>query len=53
MTTAAYAAMSAGAPLESYAIERRSLRSHDVCIDIAYSGICPVSYTHLTLPTRS
>ena len=40
MTTAAYAAMSAGAPLESYSIERRSLRPHDVCIDIAYSGIC-------------
>ena len=40
MTTAAYAAMSAGAPLESYSIKRRSLRSHDVCIDIAYSGIC-------------
>ena len=40
MTTAAYAAMSAGAPLEPYSIERRSLRPHDVCIDIAYSGIC-------------
>ena len=38
MTTAAYAAMSAGAPLESYAIERRSLRSHDVCM-ICPSGI--------------
>ena len=40
MTTAAYADMSAGAPLEPYFIERRSLRPHDVCIDIAYSGIC-------------
>lgn len=40
MTTAAYAAMSAGAPLEPYSIQRRSLRPHDVCIDIAYSGIC-------------
>jgi len=38
--TAAYAAMSAGAPLEPHTIERRDLRPHDVLIDIKYSGIC-------------
>ena len=40
MSTPAYAAMSAGAPLEPYSIERRELRPHDVLIDITYSGIC-------------
>ncbi|NDH89212.1 MAG: alcohol dehydrogenase, partial [Actinobacteria bacterium] len=37
METAAYAAMSAGAPLEPHTIERRELRPHDVLIDIKYS----------------
>ena len=40
MSTPAYAAKSAGAPLEPYSIERRELRPHDVLIDIKYSGIC-------------
>jgi len=40
VATAAYAAMSAGEPLEPHTIERRDLRPHDVLIDIKYSGIC-------------
>ena len=40
MSTAAYAAMTAGAPLEPHTIERRELRPHDVLIDIKYSGVC-------------
>ena len=40
MSTPAYAAMSAGAPLEPHTIERRELRPHDVLIDVKYSGVC-------------
>lgn len=40
METAAYAALSAGAPLQPHTIERRELRPRDVLIDIQYSGIC-------------
>ena len=40
MRTAAYAAMTARAPLEPHTIERRELRPHDVLIDIKYSGVC-------------
>ena len=40
ITTAAYAAQSAGAPLAPTTIERRDLRPRDVLIDIHYSGIC-------------
>jgi len=34
------AAVSKGAPFTRYDFERRDLGSHDVKIDIAYSGIC-------------
>lgn len=37
---AAYAAPAAKAPLERATIERRSLREHDVLIEIAYVGVC-------------
>ena len=40
MESAAYAVMSAGAPLQPHTIERRDLRPHDVLIDIKYAGIC-------------
>jgi len=41
MTTAiAYAAPSAGAPLERTTIERRDVGPRDVALDIAYTGIC-------------
>jgi len=40
MITKAYAAQSAGAPLEPMEIERRDLRPHDILIDIKFSGIC-------------
>ena len=40
MLTKAYAAASAGAPLEPMEIERRDLGPHDVLIDIKFSGIC-------------
>lgn len=40
MLTKAYAAASAGAPLEPLDIERRELGTHDVLIDIKFSGIC-------------
>lgn len=36
----AYAAPAAKAPLERTTIERRSLREHDVLIEIAYVGVC-------------
>ncbi len=36
----AYAAPSAGAPLQPMAIERRALRPDDVAIDILYCGVC-------------
>src|SRR5512144_2987465 len=39
-TIAAYAAPDAGAPLERTTIERRSVREHDVLIEIKYVGIC-------------
>lgn len=32
--------MSAGADLVPYEFDRRELGSHDVALDIAYSGIC-------------
>jgi alcohol dehydrogenase (NADP+) len=40
MLTKAYAASSAGAPLEPMQIERRELGAHDILIDIKFSGIC-------------
>lgn len=40
MHTPAYAALSAGAPLQPLAIERRALRPDDVAIDILYCGVC-------------
>ena len=39
-TVAAYAAPSAKAPLQPTTIERRTVREHDVLIDIAFTGIC-------------
>ncbi|GAA4057818.1 NAD(P)-dependent alcohol dehydrogenase [Actinomadura miaoliensis] len=39
-TVAAYAAPSAGAPLERTTIERRPVGEHDVQIEIKYAGIC-------------
>ncbi len=39
-TVTAYAAPSAGAPLERTTIERREVGPRDVAIDIAYAGIC-------------
>ncbi|MGE5765513.1 MAG: NAD(P)-dependent alcohol dehydrogenase [Mycobacterium leprae] len=39
-TVAAYAAPDAGAPVERTTIERRSVREHDVLIEIKYVGIC-------------
>jgi uncharacterized zinc-type alcohol dehydrogenase-like protein len=36
----AYAAPSAGAPLEPTTIERRGVGPHDILIDIKFSGIC-------------
>jgi uncharacterized zinc-type alcohol dehydrogenase-like protein len=39
-TVAAYAAPAAKAPLERTTIERRSVREHDVLIDIKFAGIC-------------
>lgn len=38
--TKAFAAASAGAPLELMEIERRELGPHDVLIDISFSGVC-------------
>jgi uncharacterized zinc-type alcohol dehydrogenase-like protein len=40
MITKAYAAPTAGAPLEPMEIERRDLRPHDILIDIKFTGIC-------------
>jgi uncharacterized zinc-type alcohol dehydrogenase-like protein len=40
ITTAAYAALEAKAPLEPITIERRDLTDADVLIDIKYAGIC-------------
>jgi uncharacterized zinc-type alcohol dehydrogenase-like protein len=40
MKVSAYAAPSAGAPLEPTTIERRGVGPHDVLIDIKFSGIC-------------
>ncbi len=40
MLTKAYAASSAGAPLEPMQIDRRELGAHDILIDIKFSGIC-------------
>lgn len=40
MITKAYAAPTAGAPLEPIEIERRDLRPHDILIDIKFTGIC-------------
>jgi len=39
-TVAAYAALTAKAPLERTTIERRTVGEHDVLIDIKFSGIC-------------
>ncbi|MGW1802903.1 NAD(P)-dependent alcohol dehydrogenase [Streptomyces sp. NPDC001984] len=39
-TVAAYAAATAGAPLERTTIERRPVGDHDVLIDIKYTGVC-------------
>ena len=39
-TVTAYAAPSAGAPLERTTIERREVGPRDVAIDIAYAGVC-------------
>jgi len=36
----AYAAPSAGAPLEPTSIERRDLRPNDILVDIKFTGIC-------------
>lgn len=36
----AYAAQSATSALEPYQFERRALKSHDVLIEILYSGVC-------------
>lgn len=40
MKTSAYAALSAGEPLQPLAIDRRALRPDDVAIDILYCGVC-------------
>lgn len=40
LTTAAYAAPSAAAPLAPHSIERREPGPRDVLIDIAYCGVC-------------
>ena len=40
MRTLAYAALSAGTPLQPLAIDRRALRADDVAIDILYCGVC-------------
>ncbi len=40
MKTSAYAALSASAPLQPLAIDRRALRPDDVAIDILYCGVC-------------
>ena len=40
MSTAAYAAASAGAALAPWSIERRAPGAHDVQIEIAYCGVC-------------
>jgi uncharacterized zinc-type alcohol dehydrogenase-like protein len=40
MKTQGYAALSAGAPLEPFAFERRELRPTDVGFEISYAGIC-------------
>jgi uncharacterized zinc-type alcohol dehydrogenase-like protein len=39
-STKAYAAQSATSPLAAWNIERRSLKPHDVQIDILYCGVC-------------
>ncbi|MGW9029604.1 NAD(P)-dependent alcohol dehydrogenase [Streptomyces sp. NPDC055722] len=39
-TVAAYAAATAGAPLERTTIERRPVGDHDVLIEIKYTGVC-------------
>jgi uncharacterized zinc-type alcohol dehydrogenase-like protein len=40
LKTAAYAALSAKAPLEPYTIERREPGPHDALINILYCGVC-------------
>jgi len=40
VSTRAYAALSANAPLTPYAFERRALRPADVAFDVLYAGIC-------------
>lgn len=40
MKVSAYAAPSAGAPLEPTSIERRDLRPNDILVDIKFTGIC-------------
>ena len=39
-TTKAYAAQSAATPLSPFTIERRTLQSNDVQIEILYCGVC-------------
>ena len=40
MKTKGYAVLSASAPLEPFAFERRELGTNDVALDIHYAGIC-------------
>jgi alcohol dehydrogenase (NADP+) len=40
MDVRGYAAMAAGQPLVPWSFQRRSLREHDVAIEITHSGIC-------------
>jgi alcohol dehydrogenase (NADP+) len=40
LTTPAYGAVSAQAPLAPLSIERRNPGPHDVLIDILYCGVC-------------
>jgi len=40
ITTRAYAALEVKGPLVPFDLERRSLREHDISLDIAYAGIC-------------
>ncbi|MEV8048337.1 NAD(P)-dependent alcohol dehydrogenase [Streptomyces griseoluteus] len=47
IAVSAYAAPSAGAPLERTTIERRPVGEHDVLIEIKYVGICHTDIHHV------
>ena len=52
MKTKAAVAFEASKPLEIVELDLEGPKEGEVLVEIKASGICPVSYTHLTLPTN-